>query len=71
MGSLSSFNHGVKYLLCVIDIFIKYAWVQPYEDKNAKTVLYGFIEIINKSKRMPSKWYVNQEKEFYNSFMQK
>ena len=56
MGSLSSFNRGVKYLLCVIDIFIKYAWVQPYEDKNAKTVLYGFIEIINKSKRMPRKW---------------
>ena len=26
MGSLSSFNRGVKYCLCVIDIFIQYAW---------------------------------------------
>ena len=27
MGSLSSKNRNVKYLLCVIDIFTKYAWV--------------------------------------------
>ena len=25
MGSLSSKNHGVKYLLCVIDVFTRYA----------------------------------------------
>ena len=27
MGSLSSKNRNVKYLLCVIDFFTKYAWV--------------------------------------------
>ena len=36
MGSLSSKNCGVKYLLCVIDIFAKYAWVKPLTDKNLK-----------------------------------
>ena len=35
-------NQVVKYLLCVLDVFTKYAWV--------KTVLNGFIEIVNKSK---------------------
>ena len=29
MESLSSKNTNVKYLLCVIDVFIKYAWVNP------------------------------------------
>ena len=32
IGSLSSFNCGVKYLLCVIDVFTKYAWVKPLRD---------------------------------------
>ena len=27
MGSLSSFNFGVKYLLCVIDVSTKYVWL--------------------------------------------
>ena len=29
MGSLSSKNKNVKYVLCVIDVFTKYAWVKP------------------------------------------
>ena len=32
MQSLSKFNKGVKYL-CAIDLFSKYAWVIPIEDK--------------------------------------
>ena len=43
MGSLYSFNSGVKYLLCVIDVFMKYAWVKPLKDKKAKTVLHVFF----------------------------
>ena len=33
MGSLSCKNKNVKYLLCVIDAFSKYAWVKPFKDK--------------------------------------
>ena len=33
MESLSSKNKNVKYLLCVIDVFTKYAWVKPLKDK--------------------------------------
>ena len=32
MGSLSSKNKNVKYLLCVIDVFTKCAWVKPLKD---------------------------------------
>ena len=49
MESLSSKNKNAKYLLCVIDVFTKYAWVQPLKDKKGKTVLNAFIEIVKES----------------------
>ena len=47
MKSLLSKNENVKYLLWVIDVFTKYAWVKPSKDKKGKTVLNAFIEIVN------------------------
>ena len=32
MQSLSKCNKGIKCLLCVIDLFSKYAWVIPLKD---------------------------------------
>ena len=55
MESLSSKNKNVKYILCVIDVFTKYAWVKPLKGKNSKTVLNPFIKIVNKSDRKPNK----------------
>ena len=71
MGSLSSFNGGVKYLLCVIDIFTKYAYVKHLKDKIAKIVLHGFAEITNKSNRKPNKLLIHQGREFHSTLMQK
>ena len=36
MGSLSLKNKNVKYLLCVIDVFTKYACVKPLKDLQKK-----------------------------------
>ena len=33
MQLMSKFNKGFRFLLCVIDIFSKYAWVVPLKDK--------------------------------------
>ena len=30
---ISKHNKGIRYLLCVIDLFCKYAWVFPLKDK--------------------------------------
>ena len=49
MGSLSSTNQGIKYLLCLIDVFTKYAQIKPLKYKKAKTVLNNFIKIVNAS----------------------
>ena len=56
MRSLSSKNRGVKkHLLCVTYIFTEYAWVKPLKAKKTKTVLNGFIGIVNESKPKPNK----------------
>ena len=46
IGSSSSKNWGVKYLLCALDAITKYAWVKPLQGKKAKTIL-AFVKIVN------------------------
>ena len=69
--SLSSKNCCVKYLLCVVDVITKYAWVKPFKNKKAKTVLNGFIETINESKCKLNKLWVDKGRQFLNNHMQK
>ena len=40
------------------------------KDKNGKTVLTAFIEIVNESNPKPNKSWVDQGREFYNTLMQ-
>ena len=35
---ISKFNKGIRFSLCVIDIFSKYAWVIPLKDKKGITI---------------------------------
>ena len=62
MKPLSSKNKNVKYLLCVIDVLNKYAWVEPLNDKKVKTVSNTFIEIVNESNRKPNELLFDQGK---------
>ena len=67
MQLLSKFNKGFRFLLCVIDIFSKYAWVIPLKDKKGISIVNGFQKIINDSKRRPYKIWVDKGSEFYNN----
>ena len=71
MGSLLYFNHGVKYLLCVIDALPNMLRLNHRLMKKPKTVLNGFIEIVNKSKCKPNQLCIDQLREFYNSLIHK
>ena len=47
MQSLSKKIRGIKYLLCAIDIFSKYAWVVPTKDRKGTTAVNAFQKIIS------------------------
>ena len=66
MQSLSTYNKGIKYLLCAIDLFSRYAWVIPIKDKKGISIVNTFKKIISKE-RKPNKLWVDQGSEFYNN----
>ena len=51
MQLISKFNKAFKFLLCVIDIFSKYAWVVPLKDKKGVSIVDAFKKILKQSNR--------------------
>ena len=48
MQLLSKLNKGIKYLLCVIDLFSKYAFAVPLKDKKGVSTVNAFQSILDK-----------------------
>ena len=71
MQLISKYNKGIRYLLCAIDLFSKYAFLVPLKDKKGTTTVNGFQSILNNSKRKPNKTWVDQGSEFYNTRFKK
>ena len=64
-------NNGFRFLLCVIDILSKYAWVVPLKDKKGVSIVDAFQKILDKSRRKPNKIWVDKGSEFYNNVFRK
>ena len=68
----SKYNKGIRYSLCAIDVFSKYAWVVPLSNKKRVTIVNAFQSILDSSKKQNKNkqtnliW-VDQGSEFYNS----
>ena len=71
MQLISKFNEAFSFLLCVVDIFCKYAWVVPLKDKKGITITNAFQKILKESDRKPNKVWVDRGSEFYNSSFKK
>ena len=71
MQLISKFNKGFRFLLCVIDIFSKYAWIVPLKDKKGVSIVDAFQKILDKSGRKPNKIWVDKVSEFYNNYLKK
>ena len=71
MQLLSKYNEGIRFLLCVIDIFSKYAWVVPSKDKKGISIVKAFQIILRQSNRKPNKIWVDKGSEFYNAYFKK
>ena len=55
MQVISKFNKGFRFLLFVIDIFSKYAWVIPLTDKKGTSIVNDFQKILDNSERKADK----------------
>ena len=71
MQSLSRKSKGIKYLLCAIDLYSKYAFVIPLKDKKGISFVNAFNKIIKQFNRKPNKIWVDQGGEFYNNVFEK
>ena len=63
MQSLSKYNRLIRYLLCAINLFSKYAWVVPLNNKRGISIVNAFQKIISKGKKR-NKICVDQGGEF-------
>ena len=63
MQLIRKFNEGFKFLLCVIYIFSKYAWVVPLKDKKRVAITNAFQKILDDMNRKPNKIWVDKGNE--------
>jgi len=66
---LASENKGNKFLLTVIDVFSKYAWVIPIKNKTNTSLIQAFSQIFKE--RVPKRLHTDQGTEFVGSECQK
>ena len=69
MQLISKFNKGFRFLLCIIDIYSKYALVIPLKDKKGTTITNAFKKVSDESNRKPNKIWVDKGSKFYNRSM--
>ena len=71
MRLINKCNKEVRFFLCVIDSFSKYALVVPLKDKKGASIVAAFQSILKQSNRKPNKIWVDKGSEFYNTFFKK
>ena len=70
MQLINELNKGFRFLLCVIEIYSKYAWIIiPLKDKKSITITHTFQKILKASNRKLNKIWVDKGNGFYNRSM--
>ena len=67
MQSISKYNKGFRFLICVIDIFSKYAWVATLKGKKKQPFLMHFKVFSKDPNKKPNKIWVEKGSKFYNN----
>jgi len=60
-------NNGYRYILCIVDVFSRFAFAAPLKRKTAVDVFAALSYIVEVSGRKPKKLWVDEDKAFYNS----
>ena len=65
----NKFYKRFRFLLGIINISSKYAWITPLKDKKGITITNAFQKVLKESKRKPNKIWEDKGSEFYNRSM--
>ena len=68
---LAKHNRGIRYLLTVVDVLSKYAWVEPLKTKTGVALVKAFEKIVRQGGRHPNRLQTDRGKEFYNRTFQR
>ena len=71
LGQIASENDQYRYLLTAIDIFTRFAFVEPLINKTAKTFMEGFKSIMERAKTFPKKILADRGAEIKNRIFEK
>ena len=66
MQLISKLDKGFRFLLFVIGIYSKYAWVIPLKGKKGTTITNAFQKMLNESNRKPNEIWVDKGSEIYS-----
>ena len=70
----NKFYKRFRFLLGIINISSKYAWITPLKDKKGITITNAFQKVLKESKRKPNKIWEDKGSEFiidqWNHFLQ-
>ena len=64
MQLIRKINKGTGFLLCVIDIFSKFAWIVLLKDKKGITIVNAFQKTLYNSTRKPNQIWVDKGSDF-------
>ena len=70
MQLINKFNKAYRFLLCVINIYNKYASATPLKDKKDIAFTYNFQKILDESNHKPNKIWLDKSWKFYNISME-
>ena len=70
LGKFSAVNNEIKYLLSAIDIFTRFAFVEPLKNKTAQSFMDGFKSIIRRAKKCPKRILADKGGEIKNRIFQ-
>ena len=70
MDSISKVNKGYNYILTVIDVLSKFAWVEPIKTKSGENLVKAFEKICKRG-RQPEKLHTDKGTEFTNRLFQR
>ena len=66
MQLINNFNKEICFLLCVIDMYSKYAWVAHLNDNKFITITTAFQKLLDEFNSKLKKIWVNKCSEVYN-----